>query len=566
MRLPEMKLSQKYDTTTLLGYGVDVKQTNRQGCDRTYALGIDPAALPVAKRRGKRKYVSGVTGTPVAAFSDGAQIAGVISKSGDITNAYWGFSEYDILQHLELGAENSAAPLAQIALVDNKLYLPGYASVLDFEQNAVYPLSVSYDNGERMSGVENAEEGETNRHTFYFPVSEITGLHAGQYMRLTYSTPGLEPYHGNVVVKVLSVDSSTNTVTVLGDADYFTEAENGTITLTSLFPENVRGMFVHHGRLYCFAGTKIYASALGMYDCMGDTRLFDADKDGFVLEVGEDVTGGCVYNGEPIFFTSNASIRVEGIGTGRTFAEITPLRGVAKGMGGTLAVAGSKICYFSDAGLTVSNGKESSVVRRMVALPAANSTAASDGRLYFFSNGEESGSFFGYDVSRDLLYCLEQSNVSSLQMVDSALLGVMEDSEHHKHLTVLSGWGEIGIFRNVIESVSTFSFGEEATYPAVRLRFRVSLAGAGAKLPSQVVLDEKVGSFVFYSLYASDGRAQDESECLCGKYLSGNGVRELVDFGMPAYAASIFQMEIVLDESATNQEFVFYGITLRWRK
>lgn len=130
---------------------------------------------------------------------------------------------------------------------------------------------------------------------------------------------------------------------------------SGTITFSRDMPE-IDYIFECNNRLWGCGKNEIYASKLG--DPKNWNVFEGVASDSFAASLGssESFTGGCSYNGNPLFFREKELIKVYGNYPAQYRAQTLICDGIKYGCSESLCNIGGYLYYYSPAGLSVYSG------------------------------------------------------------------------------------------------------------------------------------------------------------------------------------------------------------------
>lgn len=523
MRLPEPTPISLVKETVFCGEsGVLAKDGGLCG-DILYAKNIDPDTLPYLTPRLPRAFVTGFTGVPVAFFSDGNHVC-VLTQ----TDLCLAASVYDrrsgSIVRLPINDATPGSFVPMGAWFAGRLYLPACSAVIDCEEMRSHSMHRSLSGGIALSTLD-ISLAERNRHLVYFEGMDYSDFWEGEYVSVSYTLTGGRETK-TCLMRIVEIQEQYDGIVLEGkDATVLCEAVPGSIRLFDALPK-LTGIFTHRNRLYGFSANKIYVSAEGHPTCLGEAALFGSKEGGFTVEAPEEVTGGCVFRDEPLFFTDGAALTLSKASPDTPFADYLPTVGVSPKYFNSVVAVGDKVCYMARGGLAVFDGKEGRVVRPGMIDLSPDSVASTDGRQYYFETAKsgQGRSLYAYEPEKDLLVQVDRSSyMSGFCRLGAALIGIYpsEEKADSSAVTVFTGSKPTPQIIEDITNTDSIELHREQT-PQTVVEFGEDLTPGGGFGPFSLLLDAELGKGASITLKLFyDG----ESEAAVVKTLSGEQSR-----------------------------------------
>ena len=187
-----------------------------------------------------------------------------------------------------------------------------------------------------------------------------------------------------------------------GDEGTTAYSETGSLTVKRTVPE-LQFLCENENRLWGCDGRTIYASKLG--DPFNWNVFEGLATDSYAVDTGSagDFTGCVSFLGYPVFFKEDHIYKVYGSIPSNFEVMGSATLGVAKGCGGSLAIAGERLLYLSNSGVMLySGGIPQSLHDAFGMTRLRNGRAGSDGLKYYLSAQDESGAWrlYVYDTRK----------------------------------------------------------------------------------------------------------------------------------------------------------------------
>lgn len=289
-----------------------------------------------------------------------------------------------------------------------------------------------------------------------------------------------------------------------GDNGTTEYTETGNLTVRRTMPD-LEYLCENENRLWGCDGRTIYASKLG--DPFNWNVFEGLETDSYAVDTGSagDFTGCVSFLGYPVFFKEDHIYKVYGSIPSNFEVMGSATLGVAKGCGGSLAIAGERLLYLSNSGVMIySGGIPQSLHDAFGQTRLKNGRAGSDGLKYYLSAQDEAGDWklYVYDTRKGMWhiedkthathFCRYQGNTYFLTAEGKiALTGnILDAPEGCTDEEDFTWFAETGDFTEKGSSQSTSYDGVKKSIAKLWVRIEVA-AGAEAKVLMQFDSDGK---------------------------------------------------------------------------
>lgn len=390
----------------------------------------------------------------------------------------------DYMQHEELGRLGASTAKTFGTLGSQVLILPDF-SLLDTGAQTLTPKSVSLLLAQvKVKNQDYVDEDGVARtikfntlhcvdfpFTDYFKAGDSIRLSGTQHNDGTYTIRAVEEFH------------------LRFDENSFVAEDIESCTVTNRPPQMTQ-LCECGGRLWGFAGSHIYACALGE---PANWYRYDGDRtSSYAAHVpGKGDFTACVsHGGHPVFFRSDGMVEILGDAPENFAAVEVNLCGVKQDSARSLCSVGGNLIYLSDQGVVRCSGSGTEVLSEALGTNLGAGFAVSDGRRYWLSAVDESGTrrLYVYDSHCRVWHVQDGADICALDYMDGQVYALEQNG------TVLM-LGEHpmqkGMAQSPVASCVEFYPLEDALRGKItplRLGVRV-WCGAGSKLSLSVSYD-----------------------------------------------------------------------------
>lgn len=285
-----------------------------------------------------------------------------------------------------------------VILPDKKYYDRESKELGDIEEEAV--RSCRFVNGTYAGVPAQGNTIETTGSPFPFRAGDA----------VTISGSGVE---GNNKTAVIREISANKTALRFYENTFTNDTAMRLLTLRREMPD-MDFICEHENRLWGCSGSTLYCCKSG--DIFGWNVFDNISTSSFAADVGSpgDFTGCTAYQGHVLFFKEKQIYRVYGSKPSNFQVVMSAAEGVAKGSGGSLAVAGEQLFYLSPSGvMSYSGGAPVVVSAPLGPMQYRDAVGGSDGTRYYVSMRDEDGvwTLFVYDTRHGLWFTEKDSQV-----------------------------------------------------------------------------------------------------------------------------------------------------------
>lgn len=214
-----------------------------------------------------------------------------------------------------------------------------------------------------------------------------------------------------------------NTLTLDGEDGVTPYTENGALTISRKVPE-LAFVFEHDNRLWGCSEDTVFASKQGdIFNWSVSDGLASDSWNVPTISTGE-FTGACSYAGYPTFFKEDRLYKVYGeTPSNYELLDSGVTHGVARGSGGSLAIAGETLFYLSPSGvMAYSGGIPQSIGEAFGTERFRNGIAGSDGLKYYISmEGADGWGLYVYDTRLGLWFREDNTHATHFARQDGNL-------------------------------------------------------------------------------------------------------------------------------------------------
>ncbi len=183
------------------------------------------------------------------------------------------------------------------------------------------------------------------------------------------------------------------------------------------------------GRLWGFAGSHIYACALGE---VANWYRYDGDaQSSYTVHVpGKGDFTACIsHGGHPVFFRSDSMVEILGDSPENFAVTEINLCGVKQDSAASLCSVGGDLIYLSDQGVVRCSGSGTEVLSEALGTHLSQGFAVSDGRRYWLSAVDADGvrRLYVYDTHHRIWHVQDGADLCALDYMDGQVYSLAQN-------------------------------------------------------------------------------------------------------------------------------------------
>ena len=423
MKLPKPKQAREEKEAFCTAFEGIFPETGAKAWQITAADPLRVTGFPHIAPRAPRFLLDGICSNAKSVFVNEKYLC-ILAREGDGDHLYLCDTSYALVRRIPLpsdGGWDGSSPVFG-TWYDDKLYLPGCRAVVD---TAVYRAGTMRHTS--VSGTAYVDESELE------PVLRVvfdTGVDLSAFVP------------GHCVQALLYPDGVLTRCTLRVRANFvsnnkayfYLEGEQlagmgsiedtPNITVYSGYPE-FEGMLRCGDRMYGFLENRVYFSEVGEPTVFERGVGLQTDRWSSVLTLPDPacITAGCVFKGQPLFFTTRGAVVLEG-------KESTPrsivIPGVSPRMAHTVTVIGDEVYYAAGGCVYAFDGNDCRLVKSNVPALYEARVGGTDGRRYWLLCGEGNTQVCAvWDPMQGIWnQCAEPAICGGLQQLDCGVLTV----------------------------------------------------------------------------------------------------------------------------------------------
>ena len=252
---------------------------------------------------------------------------------------------------------------------------------------------------------------------------KLNTLHCNDYIFTDYFKPG-----DSVLLQGTMYNDGAYTIRAVGEFDLRFD-ENSFVpedilgcTLTNRPPE-MGQLCACGGRLWGFAGSRIYASAPGQPD---NWYRYDGDgQSSYTVDVpdGGDFTACISHGGHPVFFKSGCMVEIFGDSPENFAVSTVQLAGVKRDSAHSVCSVGGELLYLSDCGVVRCSGSGTQLLSQPLGTALSEGFATTDGRSYYLCARGEDGvrRLYVFDTCYRIWHVQDGTDLSAMVAMDGEI-------------------------------------------------------------------------------------------------------------------------------------------------